>query len=130
MPTTTTRKFSGKPSIERWNYITELGRHGKAAIGLLLPHLNDEDKWVRCLVIDALGNIHDPRVVNPLVTALGDLDQDVRIMAAEALGRVGDARALEVLQKTYEADSPSVQTAAETAVTRLRLTVQPKKRPI
>jgi HEAT repeat protein len=121
MPKITTQRLSDKPSIERWNYIAKLGRHGKAAIGLLLSYVNDEDKWVRCLVIDALGNIRDPRVVNPLITALGDLDQDVRFMAAEALGKVGDARALEVLQKTCEVDNPCVQIAAETAIARLRL---------
>jgi HEAT repeat protein len=120
MPKINTRKLSGKPSTERWNYIIELGRHGKAAIGLLLSYVHDEDKWVRCLVIDALGNIRDPRVINPLITALGDLDQDVRFIAAEALGKAGDARALEVLQKTCEVDSPCVQIAAETAIARLQ----------
>ena len=98
-------------------------RKGKAAIGLLLSFLDDEDKWVRCLVIDALGNTGDPRVINPLLTALGDLDQDVRFMAAEALGKVGDARALEFLQKTCEVDCPRVQIAAEIAIGRLRLGV-------
>jgi len=125
MPKITTQKLSDKPSIARWNYITDLGKRGKAAIGLLLSHLYDEDKWVRCLVIDALGNIRDPRVVNPLITALGDLDQDVRVMAAEALGKVGDARALEVLLKTWEVDNAYVQIAAETAIARLRLGSRP-----
>ena len=128
MPMITHQKLRDRPSLERWNYIIELGRHGKAAIGLLLSHVHDEDKWVRCLVVDALGTIHDRRVVNPLITALGDLDQDVRFMAAEALGKAGDARALEVLQKTCEVDNPFVQIAAETAIARLRLGVRPQKR--
>lgn len=130
MPKIPTLKLSDKPPVERWNYVTNLGRHGKAAMGLLLSHLNDEDKWVRCLVIDALGNICDSRVVNPLITALGDLDEDVRVMAAEALGKVGDARALEVLQKTFEADQPPVQIAAGTAIARLRPGAWPQQRPM
>jgi HEAT repeat protein len=126
MPKITTQRLSDKPSIERWNYITDLGRRGKAAMDLLLSYLKDEDKWVRCLVIDALGNIRDPRVVSPLITALGDRDQDVRVMAAEALGKVGDARAVEALQKTWEVDNPCVQIAAETAIARLRFGARPQ----
>ena len=120
MPERTYQKLMDKGNAERWKYAVELGRHGKAAVDLLVASLKDEDKWVRYLVIDALGNIQAPQVVDPLISALGDRDQDVRFVAAEALGRVGDARALKALEKTCEGDNCYVRIAAEEAIARLR----------
>ncbi|HVP25752.1 MAG TPA: HEAT repeat domain-containing protein [Methanomicrobiales archaeon] len=120
MPERTYQKLKDKGNAERWKYAVELGKHGKAAIDLLVSSLSDEDKWVRYLVIDALGNIRDPQVLNPLVAALGDLDQDVRFIAAEALGRVGDPKAIEALEKTCTSDNCYVRIAAEEAIDRLK----------
>ena len=120
MPERIYQKLVDRGHAERWKYAAELGRHGKAAVDLLVASLKDEDKWVRYLIIDALGNIQDPQVVEPLISALGDLDQDVRFVAAEALGRVGDARALEALEKTCTADNCYVKIAAEDAISRLK----------
>jgi HEAT repeat protein len=120
MPEKSYQKLKDRANAERWKYAVELGQHGKAAVDLLIASLKDEDKWVRYLVIDALGNIRDPLVVDPLVTALGDHDQDVRFVAAEALGRVGDPRALGPLERTCEGDNCYVRIAAEEAIARLR----------
>jgi HEAT repeat protein len=120
MPEKTYQKLIDKGNSERWKYAVELGKHGKLAMDLLIASLKDEDKWVRYLVIDALGNIRDPKVVDPLVSALKDQDQDVRFVAAEALGRVGDARAIEALEKTCTGDNCYVRIAAEEALDRLK----------
>jgi HEAT repeat protein len=121
MPERTYQKLIDKGNAERWKYAVELGRHGKLAVDLLIAAMKDEDKWVRYLVIDALGNIQDPQVVDPLITALRDLDQDVRFVAAEALGRIGDPKALEPLEETCTADNCYVRIAAEEAIARLKL---------
>ena len=68
MPERSYQKLMDKGATERWKFAVELGRHGKAAVDLLIASLKDEDKWVRYLIIDALGNIQDPRVIDPLVT--------------------------------------------------------------
>jgi len=120
MPERSYQKLMDKGATERWKFAVELGRHGKAAVDLLIASLKDEDKWVRYLIIDALGNIQDPRVIDPLVTALGDVDQDVRFVAAEALGRVGDSRAIAALEKTCAGDNCYVRIAAEEAINRLK----------
>jgi hypothetical protein len=105
-----------KPGMERWKYTAELGKHGKGAVHRLVQTLKEEDKWVRCLVVDALGNIHDPCVVAPLISALGDPDQDVRFTAVRALGKVGGGLAREALEWTREADNSYVRSAAEEAL--------------
>jgi HEAT repeat protein len=120
MPEKTYQKLVDKANSERWKYAVELGRHGKLAVELLIAAMKDEDKWVRYLVIDALGNIRDPKVVDPLIAALKDQDQDVRFVAAEALGRVGDARALGALEKTCSGDNCYVRIAAEEAIGQLK----------
>lgn len=120
MPEKTFQKLMDKANAERWKYAVELGTHGKAAVDLLINSLKDEDKWVRYLVVDALGNIRDPKVVDPLIAALKDLDQDVRFVAAEALGRTGDSKAIAALEKTCSGDNCYVRIAAEEALDRLK----------
>jgi HEAT repeat protein len=121
MPEKIYQNLVDKTNSERWKYAVELGRHGKPAMDLLIAAMNDEDKWVRYLVADALGSIPDPQVVDSLIAALLDGDQDVRFVAAEALGRVGDRRAIEPLEKTCTGDNCYVRIAAEEAIARLRL---------
>jgi len=120
MPEKTYQKLVDKGNSERWKYAVELGKHGELAADLLIASLKDEDKWVRYLVIDALGNIRNSKVVEPLIRALGDRDQDVRFVAAEALGRVGDGRAIDALEKTCTGDNCYVRIAAEEALDRLK----------
>lgn len=51
-------------------------------------------KEVAALVV---GEIGDPRAVEPLITALGDEDYEVRSTGAKALGKVRDNRAIQPL---------------------------------
>jgi HEAT repeat protein len=69
----------------------------------------DVSDRVRAYVTYALGEIDDPRAVEPLIGALeSDSDLSVRWWAADALGEIGDPRALEPLIKVLENDSESV----------------------
>ena len=43
-----------------------------------ISHLKDEDPGVRAEAAKALGNIGDPRAVDPLILALNDSDSGVR----------------------------------------------------
>lgn len=45
----------------------------------------------------ALGEIGDPRAVNPLAEILSDDNWEVRSSAAKALGKIGDDRAVDPL---------------------------------
>lgn len=73
----------------------------------------------RLAAAQALAQINDPRVVEPLCHALGDLDVEVRRCAAEALAWVGDPRAVESLVKGLTDPDPEVRCFAADALGRL-----------
>ena len=50
--------------------------------------LGDKDGRVRLRATIALGEIGDPRAVEPLTRALGDEDEDVRQSAGKALNKI------------------------------------------
>lgn len=52
---------------------------------------------VRGKAVKALGDMGDPKAVDPLIDCLGDDKPSVREKAAEALGAIGDPRAVEPL---------------------------------
>jgi len=53
--------------------------------------------WTVRFISKTLGNIRDPRAVDPLAARLDDPDAKVRLTIAETLGKLGDARAVEPL---------------------------------
>lgn len=71
----------------------------------LIKALNDESYEVRGLSSWALGNIGDPRAVEPLIESLDDSDFIVRRNSVDALGDIGDPRAVEPLIKTLDDES-------------------------
>jgi HEAT repeat protein len=76
---------------------TALAAIGEPALPALLTALSDEDDNVRQGVAEALGQLHDPRTVGPLVKALQDETSIVRAYVADALAKLGDKRAIEPL---------------------------------
>lgn len=113
------KKLKDLGTPERWKYAVALEKLGKPAVEYLSHALNDQDKWVRYVAADALGNIGDPVCVDCLIAALKDADQDVRFAAASALGKLGDARALNALNETCKSDNCYVRIAAEDAIAML-----------
>lgn len=69
---------------------------------------------------EALGEIRDPRAVDPLIAALNDRNPEVREEAAEALGKIGDPRAVEPLTGLLGDPRREVREKAEKALGRLR----------
>ena len=81
-----------------WNEVAEdLAKLGRSAAGELIRALRDRDWRVRCAAVQALGDLGDPRGVEPLIAALKDESRLVRYTAAWALGELGDARGVEPL---------------------------------
>lgn len=86
----------GLSNTEDWFITQVIEKSEISAVEYLTYILKDEDKWVRYLAAEALGEIGDKRGVDSLVTALRDTEQDVRIAASRSLwhiGKLGDARA-------------------------------------
>ncbi len=85
-------------------------------VGTLIQWLKDEDKSVRVLAVEELGEIKDTRAVEPLIAALKDNDRSVRSSAAEALGEIKDARAVEPLIAALKDNDSSVRRYAAAAL--------------
>jgi HEAT repeat protein len=83
-----------------------------------------KNKDARLLAVEALGNYRDQRAVDALIGALDD-DQSIRWMAVHMLGRVGDARVLERLTGLSRSDPDSmVRAAAKMVIEKIK---KPKK---
>jgi len=70
---------------------------GKPAVPQLIHELQSHDPLVRRQAAEALGEIKDPRAVDPLTTVLKDKDALIRRHAVKALGKIKDARAVSPL---------------------------------
>ena len=82
--------FRNRDKTERKKAAENLARIGRPAVAPLICALDDRVSYVRALAAYALGNIGDPRALNPLKKALQDKDSSVRKEAKEALIKLGD----------------------------------------
>jgi HEAT repeat protein len=109
-------ELEDKSQPERWTRVIALEKFGKPAVDYLHKALNDDDKWVRYMAADALGNIGDVRSIERLIPLLNDQDQDVRFATAYALGNIGHPSAEDALTRTCTRDNCFVKVAAEEAL--------------
>ena len=67
----------------------------------ILPRLHEQDAGIRLAAIDALGELRDPRAVDPLGALLLDAGEDAAIKraCAKSLGAIGDAGSGRILQR-------------------------------
>ncbi len=72
-------------------------------------HLTSSDVDVRIRAVDVLGELKDPRAVDPLINLLHDENAAIRKNAVESLEKLGDTRALEPLICTLQDDDVSVR---------------------
>jgi HEAT repeat protein len=78
----------------RRNAYQALTKIGASAVEMLIDSLKGSVRWYAIL---ALGEIGDPRAVEPLIACLRDASPFVRQVAANALGKIKDSRAVEPL---------------------------------
>lgn len=73
------------------NAHSDLVKMGSRAVLPLISHLTRHNPWAAD-VVDALGDIGDPRAVKPLKKALHSRDRLLREAARKALGKIRDPR--------------------------------------
>lgn len=112
-------ELKDKSQTERWTRVIALEKFGKPAVDYLHKALDDDDKWVRYMAADALGNIGDVRSIERLIPLLNDQDQDVRFATAYALGNIGHPSAEDALTMTCTRDNCFVKVAAEEALAKV-----------
>lgn len=86
----------------QWQASSALAELGTEGMDHLLSALKTRNKDIRLGVIEALGEIRDPRAVEPLIRLLKDKDNEIRWEAALALGEIADLRALGPLESALQ----------------------------
>jgi len=89
-------------------------------IAELAARLKDPDAKARRYAVDALGRMHDPRAVEPLIGLITDPDRHLRAGVANALGLLGDERAVEPLTTLLKDPHHMVRFCASRALRRVR----------
>ncbi|MDQ1350538.1 MAG: hypothetical protein QG657_840 [Acidobacteriota bacterium] len=94
------RVLGEKDNFIQQNAVYSLGKIGKPAVGTLLKMLKQTDsdaEYLRADVIEALGNIKDPRALEPIIGALWHNNWEVRLSAVTALEKFNNKRAFEAI---------------------------------
>jgi HEAT repeat protein len=91
----------------------------KRDVNGLIRAVNDEERGIRLAAIEALGEIGDPRAVEPLIASLQDGSWGVRSSAATALGAIGDGRAVKPLSSLIKDSKKVVRKAAAEALAKI-----------
>jgi HEAT repeat protein len=94
--------------------LTQIGEHAVIPLLAALKH-----KHTRLVAARVLGDIGDPRAVEPLITALEDERHTVRQAAALSLGQIGDSRAKVPLSALLQDNALQVSRAAVEALDKM-----------
>ncbi len=92
------------PAI-KLNTALSLGKkfnRGTRAVDSLIEALNQDNLLIKEAVIEALGEIGDPKAVPSMISLLEDENFAIKISAIRALEKIGDSRALPFLEKILE----------------------------
>jgi HEAT repeat protein len=100
----------------RTKILGALSRIGDPALEWLREAVSSDTASVRAAAARALGELADPRAVEPLIAALDDDSEEVRRHAARALGEVPDSRAVEPLVAALGDDDKEVRENAMEAL--------------
>lgn len=92
---------------------------GAAALPALELALNSSPYSLAVAVVQALGEVRDPRVIRLLLTALKASDPAVCVAAVDTLAKIGDLQALEPLIGMLRHANGSVRLAAVEALSSL-----------
>lgn len=87
--------FFGPPNVEKM-------KRKRNIKGLIKALGYEKEIRIRRDAAEALGEIGDPRALEPLIAALRDKDKSLTLVAAEALGQIGDPRAIEPLISIFK----------------------------
>jgi HEAT repeat protein len=100
----------GDEDAEVRKYATRsLIKFGPTAVEDLLDALGSKSPEVRHYAVRALGEIRDPRAVEPILAMEGEVDGEVRLWA---LGRLGDRRGYEIIAASVADSEGEVRLAA------------------
>jgi hypothetical protein len=103
----------------QWQASRALAGLGTEGMDHLLSALRTRNKDIRLGIIEALGEIADPRSVEPLIALLENRDNEIRWEAALALGEIGDPRAFGPLEELLRDPDRYVRYGAAVALEKM-----------
>ncbi len=99
--------------------VTALQSMGDIAVYRLLRELKKKNIHRRLGVIEALGQLKDPRALEPLTRTLRDDNPEIRWGSAISLGELQDNRAIPALRKALEDNDKYVRYGAASALLKI-----------
>jgi HEAT repeat protein len=78
--------------------------------------LNNEDKWVRYLAAEALGNLGDLRSIECLDLLLSDKDPDLRFVSGQSLSKIAHIREILTDSRKMGCDTCLIRYIAEEVI--------------
>ena len=103
----------------QWQASSALAELGTEGMEHLLSALRTRNKDIRLGIIEALGEIQDPRAVDPLIALLSEPNNEIRWEAALALGEIRDPRAIDPLRDVLQDPDRYVRYGAAVALEKL-----------
>jgi len=91
----------------------------KSAVPYLLEALDFKNEDVKKFIVDILGEIKDPSVVDAILPLTQDLSENIRLATVETLGAIGGDKAFEALLSLLSTEDISLQFSVLYALGRL-----------
>jgi hypothetical protein len=107
---------SAAEALEKINPKWRETEEAKKWVPVFISDLKSKSLGTREAAVYALGELKDPRAVEPLIEALKDKDWSVRKRAVEALGKLKDPRAVEPLIEALKDEVWNVRRSAADAL--------------
>ena len=119
MNNTTGKKTGGNEGVPV-SSASAVTRFRKPLVDYLISGLEENDKWVRILAIDLLGNTGDLRAVEYLKPLLVDRDRDLRTISAQAMDMIHSQQEAVSRSQPDQCASCMIRIIAEEALTQTR----------
>jgi parallel beta-helix repeat protein len=98
-------KVTAGPSVsEMKRLVPEIAPEITDEVEMQIHALKDEDSSIRAKACDALGELKDPRAVDPLIAAFRDEDSKVHVCAEFSLGDIGSSAVDPLIQALQDKD--------------------------
>lgn len=99
--------------------ITALHNLGDPAIVRLVVNLKSKNLHLKLGIIEALGQLKDPRALEPLIAALADENPEIRWGSAISLAGLEDPRAIPALRKVLDDKDKYVRYGAASSLSKI-----------
>jgi HEAT repeat protein len=102
-----------KRSPDTTKSLEALEKFSQPIVEYFINALTNEDKWVRYLAAEALGNMRDLRSIAPLYLLRSDKDPDLRFVSGQSLSKIGNIQGILTDSRKMGCDTCLIRYIAE-----------------